>query len=1066
MERRVKRIRRRLLFWIIAGLLIAIFGGSILLLRSVAVPQRYKGIIEERLRGATGREVWIRGASLRFLGGIGIEFEDVVIKDWDGKSDFIRIEGLILQIRLLPLLRRQLRWKSLILLRPSLRVRRSSEVDFHFRPKGKGVTPKGQKEYRHVLGLLSTFTGGEIWIRGGSVDFSDESLPSGSTNVGIDDLYVELKSISVDAPVPFRVRARQPNPQGPSGRVRITGELRSLPNPFEPSKIEIAAEVRAKNLNPRPFWPYYGPSIPMKRIEGLVDIHAHYEGNFMGLFRSRGQIRVKGLEFDYGQVFETVLKPREFMVDYDVRRDKRNLIVSNVSLGLPEIEIRGRCSFTAIGSPRRRIEAFATTGSFRFDGISKYIPYRILSPGLATVMREVTREGSGKIVSLRIDGPIADFSALKDPEKGGLIYGKMRLDGANFPCVEPFHPIEDISGWAILEKGSLRFLDLKGSYGRSVVNAPEVIISRIYSSAQLNLGLKAEIDVEGAREIARPEAFLGKGIPVGDISGRGSLDLTVVGSLSGPPSALRYNGHLVLERSGLSIMGVGLPFSDVSGDVVFTNDRIRLVGVRGKVGDATIWANGEVGNPWLGKAGRDEVNLFLRGDVDLRECLSRILPGISPRISQAVGQFSEVSGRAAITLELVGRGRGFRGMSYKGRLSLGDAVFRWHGMVSPFRLVKGSIDFDEKTIRFSGVEARSQGSYLKMEGSVRDYPRWKRSKIDLHIRAPNLDAGDFRLKKGGGGEWIWRGGMVLPEFGRIVLQVDEGKWRLTSFSNLIAHVTVKKGRLSLEKFHFEVKGGAVDLTAWLDLDDGRGMAFSLNPNLSHVDAGRLFKDFALEKRVWITGDFNLWGSLKGSGRDEEEVRQSLEGNLNVRMEKGRIRRFNVLSKIFSLLNVSQLIKGKLPELTGEGLPYNGITGEIGIAKGVARTENLLVDSNAMKIGIIGEADLVREELDLTVSLHPMGTVDTIVSKVPVVGRILAGEDESVISYYVKVTGDFSNPKVKHIPFRSMEKGLIQMIRRLLESPMHIIPKGKEDVGSVDGERGGFPEDGGATEYSP
>lgn len=1048
----------------IAGLLIAIFAGSILLLRSVVVPQRYKGIIEAQLRGVTGREVWIRGASLRFLGGIGIEFEDLVIEDRDGRSDFIRIEGLILQIRLLPLLRRQLRWKSLILERPSVRLRRSHPVDFHFRPKGKGLTPEGQKEYSHVLGLLSSFTGGEIWIRGGSIRFSDDSLPSGPTDVRIDDLYIELKSISVDAPIPFRARARQSNPKGPSGRLRITGELRSLPNPFEPSKIEIAAEVRAKNLNPRPFWPYYGPAVPMRRIEGLVDIHAHYEGNLMGLFRSRGQIRLKGLEFDYRQAFETVLKPREFVVDYDVRRDKRNLIVSNISLGLPEIEIRGRCSFTEIGSPRGRIEAFATTGSFRFDGISKYIPYRILSPGLAKVMREVTQAGSGKIVSLRIEGPIADFSTLKDPEKGGLIYGKMRLDGANFPWVEPFHPIKDISGWVFLEKGSLRFQDLKGSYGRSVVNAPEVIISRIYSSAQLNLALKAEIDVVGMREIAKPEAFLGKGIPVGDISGRGSLDLTVVGGLSGPSSALRYNGHLVLERSDVSIKGVGLPFSGVSGDVVFTNDRIRLVGVEGKVGDATIWANGEVGNPWLGKADQDEVNLSLRGDVDLRECLSRILPAISPRISQAIGKFSEVSGRAAITLELVGRGFGV--MSYKGRLSLRDALFRGHRMVSPFRLVKGSIDFNEKIIRFSGVEARSQGSYVKIEGSVGDYLRWKRAKIDLRIRAPNLDAGDFGLKKGGGGEWIWRDGMVLPEFGRIVLQVDEGKWRFTSFSNLIAHVTIKKGRLSLEKFHCTVKGGAVDLTAWLDLDDGKGVAFALNSNLSYVDAGRLFKDFALEKRVWITGAFNLWGSLNGGGRNEEEVRQSLEGSLQVRMERGRIRRFNVLSKVFSLLNVSQLIKGKLPELAGEGLPYNSITGDFEIAKGVARTENLLVDSDAMKIGIIGEADLAREELDLTVSLHPMGTVDTIVSKVPVVGRILAGEDESVISYYVKVTGDLSNPKVKHIPLQSMEKGLIEMIKRLLETPMRILPKGKEGVGSADGERGGFSEYGGEGEYSP
>ncbi len=1062
----MKRIRRRLIFWIIAGLLIAILAGSILLLRSVAVPQRYKGVIEARLREATDRDVRIGRASLRFLGGIGIEFEDVVITDRDGKSDFVRIEGLILQVRLLPLLRRQLRWKSLILERPSVRLRRSRQVDFHFRPKGKGLTLKGQKGYRHVLGLLTSFTGGEIWIRKGSVHFSEDSLPSGSTNLRVDDVYLKLQPISVDAPIPFRGRARQFNPEGSNGQIRITGELRSLPNPFEPSKIEIAAEVRAKNLNPRPFWPYYGPSLPMKRIEGLVDIHADYEGNFMGLFRSWGQVRVKGLEVDFRQAFETVLKPRELVVDYDVRRNKRSLIVPSVSFQLPEVEIRGRGSFTAIGSPRSRIEAFATTGSFQFDGISKYIPYGILSPGLEKVMREVTREGSGKIVSLRIEGPIGDFASLKDPKKAGLIYGKMRLDGANFPCVKPFHPIEDISGWAILEKGSLRFRDLKGSYGRSMVNAPEVMISRVYSSAEMNLALKAEIDVEGVGEIAKPEAVLGKGIPIGDISGRGDLDLKVVGRLSGPSPALRYNGHLVVERSDLSIKGVGLPFSGVSGDVVFTNDRIRLVGVRGKVGGSTIWVNGKMGNPWLRKAGRDELNLILRGDVDLRECLSRILPGISPRISQAVGQFSDISGVAAITLELAGRGSGFKGMSYKGRLSLGNTVFRGHRMVSPLRFVKGYIDFDEKMIRFSSVEARSKGSHLKIEGSVRDYLRWKRSKIDLRIRAPRLDMGDFRLKQGRKGEGILGGGIPFPEFGRIVLRVEEGKWRFTSFSDLIAHVTVKKGRLSFERFHSRVKGGEVDLTAWLDLDDGRGMAFSVNPNLSHVDAGRLFKDFALEKQVWITGDFNLWGGLKGSGRNEEEVRQSLEGNLKVRVEKGRIRRFNVLSKVFSLLNVSQLIKGKLPELTGEGLPYNAITGEIRIARGIARTENLLVDSDAMKISVIGEADIAREALDLTVCLHPMETVDTIVSKVPVVGRILAGEDESLISYYVKVMGDFSNPKVKHIPLRSMPKGLIEMIKRILETPMHIIPQGKEGVGSVDVERGGFPEDEEEAEYSP
>jgi len=1047
---KVKRVRRRALFWLIAGLLIAICAGSILLLRSIALPQRYKGVIEARLRGATGRDVRIHRASLRFLGGIGVEFEDLVIKDWDGKSDFIHTERVILQMKLLPLLRRELRWKSLILQRPSVRLRRSREGKLNFWAERNGSKPTGEREYPHVLRLLSSFTGGEIRVRKGSVHFFDDFVPPGPTTVGIEDVYIEFKSISMDAPIPFTVRARQSNPKGPSGRVGITGELHPLPDPLEPSKIRFGAQVRAKNLNPSPFWPYYGSHTPMKGIEGFLDIRARYEGDFSGLFRSWGQIRAKDVDFDYPQVFDTVLKPREFVVDYDVRMNRKSLIISDVSFRLPEIEIRGRCAITEIRSPGRRIEAFAATGPFQFDGVATYIPFRILSPGFGKLMREVTRRGRGRIISLRIEGPIEEFSMLEDPEKADLIYGKMRLDGITYPFAKAFHPVEDISGWAILEKGSLRFQDMKGSYGRSRLNAPEVVISRIYSSPHLNLALAGEIDAEGFMDITGPEAFLGKEIPIRDISGRGDLELTVVGNLSGP-SGPNYNGHVVLQGANLSIKGVHLPIGAVSGKVAFSNDRLRFVGLRGKVGRSTIWVNGQVENPWLGKPGRERLNLSLRGELDLRECFSRILPWISPRVSKAVAPFSDISGRATITLELTRRGSGFKGVSYEGRVNLGKAVFQQHRMVSPVRFVKGYIHFTQKIIRFSNMEAHLKGSYLNIEGSLRDYLSWERSKIDLHIKAPNLDVGDFRLTKGAG-EWMWRGGITLPEFGRIALQVEEGKWRYTVFSNLTAHITLAEGRLNLERFNCEVKGGEVDVTAWMDVgNEGEG-AFALNPTLSHVDAGRFFKDFNLQERVWITGAFNLWGSLMGRSGNGEGLRRSLEGNLMVRMEKGRIRRFHILSKVFSLLNVSQLFKGKLPELTGEGLPYNTITGEIGIAKGIARTENLLVDSDAMRITIIGEADIARETLDFTVSLHPMGTVDAIVSRVPLVGRILVGEDESIICYYVEVKGDFSNPRVKHIPLRSMEKGLIEIVRRLLKTPMHIIPRGKRAMGSGDHNR--------------
>ena len=188
-----------------------------------------------------------------------------------------------------------------------------------------------------------------------------------------------------------------------------------------------------------------------------------------------------------------------------------------------------------------------------------------------------------------------------------------------------------------------------------------------------------------------------------------------------------------------------------------------------------------MGNPWLGKRGGQRLNLTLRGKLDLRELLSRILPDLFPRISRAMKSFSSISGGAKWTLDLKGRGNGFKGIRYKGRVSLGEAIFRHHRMVSPVRFLNGEVHFTPKMVWLSKMEARSEGSYLKIQGSVRDYLAWKRSKIDLRIRAPKLDMGDFRLKKGRKGEGILGGGIPFPEFGKIVLRVEEGKWRFTSF---------------------------------------------------------------------------------------------------------------------------------------------------------------------------------------------------------------------------------------------------------------------------------------------
>ena len=87
--------------------------------------------------------------------------------------------------------------------------------------------------------------------------------------------------------------------------------------------------------------------------------------------------------------------------------------------------------------------------------------------------------------------------------------------------------------------------------------------------------------------------------------------------------------------------------------------------------------------------------------------------------------------------------------------------------------------------------------------------------------------------------------------------------------------------------------------------------------------------------------------LGGEGESFQKVKESLTGSLRLESENGVIERFNVLSKIFSILNVSQYFRGRFPDLKTNGLPYHQIMANLHVKDGVASTEDFLVDSDAV-----------------------------------------------------------------------------------------------------------------------
>lgn len=192
-----------------------------------------------------------------------------------------------------------------------------------------------------------------------------------------------------------------------------------------------------------------------------------------------------------------------------------------------------------------------------------------------------------------------------------------------------------------------------------------------------------------------------------------------------------------------------------------------------------------------------------------------------------------------------------------------------------------------------------------------------------------------------------------------------------------------------------------------------------------------------EQKGLIEGKYSLDGQLYARGK-EEPLAEHSKGKFHLYAEKGRIYRFNILSKILSVLNLMEISRGKVPDLTKEGFSYEKMEGEAVLKNGIIFIKEGVIDGSPMKIFTQGKVDAIKEELDLTVLVAPFKTVDVILRNIPLLGRVLTGKSGTFISVPLSVKGNWKDPKVIPIPPKAVGSGLLGIMKRTLELPVEVI----------------------------
>jgi uncharacterized protein YhdP len=189
----------------------------------------------------------------------------------------------------------------------------------------------------------------------------------------------------------------------------------------------------------------------------------------------------------------------------------------------------------------------------------------------------------------------------------------------------------------------------------------------------------------------------------------------------------------------------------------------------------------------------------------------------------------------------------------------------------------------------------------------------------------------------------------------------------------------------------------------------------------------------------VTGALSLGGTLASRGRGEEGVWSNLEGNLKLVMRNGQMGRQALTTRILSAINIGQLFDTKNQDVSAQGLPYQRLTADIAIERGVARTENLLFESRAFDVSAVGEVNLVEETIKMDLAVRPFQNVDRFLSMIPLAGWFLGGKEQGVAVTFYRVTGTLKDPQVTSLTAKSLGRNVFGIFLRLLDIPKVIIP---------------------------
>ena len=1074
-------VRTRVVIALIVVLLIG--GGGFFIFAPYLTGEDYlKDFFLQQLEQSIGRKIDVHRIKLVLFPRIRLELTQVTIYDRNSDDILLSAKKLDLVLRFLPLLRKQVVGKRLLIEEPTLTLRRDRSGHWNLLDQ---VVQGGSADQDAVQTISRIFRIREATLVKGKLLIIDDARPDGTRSMTLESVEASLVIRAERGQADLQVSAGHAGDKGLSdislGGTISTAQRQTMAigdSSASEAALQFDGTLEAANQNLREVADFFGPRPVPEHLQGAVNVHSH--------------VRVV-----------------PGVAGYDV-------VLSDLSANLERLRLTGQASLSGLLTPQPTFALTFATSPIQLSRLLATVPAEWVHPQLPAIIQDREIDGMLEVVSATVTGSSAAGPQLSLTGEFRVKQGQALIGGSHVPA-------KDLAAMVSVETGRLRVSNLSGLYGTIHMNESKALVSFLEAGPWL------EMDITGEMAAADLLEFLAKTVKSEQLSralaasreveGNAAPTFRMVGPLNQPGGVTFAGGEITVQRVSLTNPLLPERVTALQGRFVLSDGGTQFDQVTGHLGDLAleisggitggsgstfqdflIRVNGDAGH--MAKllpskaipAGMIEglvngavvlngptVSPHIRGEVVLTESkvtlpdlvekpigaqatvefegmippasgvlLDRLELSVPPirlpvkgkiqlgerfsidaalstgtlslsRVPEWIAKGGFEAGNIELSLDMKGKGPDWKTWRTTGWLALTNGLMNVKGTEGPIQDLYLRVRFVKSGAEIKRLSFRLLDSDVTLEGTIRNWTA--KPTITAKIEANQMDL-DLLIPKGHRSpirEFLET--LAATSKVQATASMARGHYKHLKFGSLSARITIQDGVLDLDRVSGQSTNGEVAgrLVVQLPRKEPADAELSLRAT------GLLVEDalkFLGPKAGMATGEARVTGTIRGHGKNPHGLYPTLNGKVEVLLENGRIFKSEerAVWKIISILNLPAVLQGKV-DLEKDGLPYNKISASLLVRNGLFETENLIIDSPIVKITAAGNYDLPTDQIDMVWAVSPFGSYSQFLKTIPLFGRLFAGDRKGVATALFSVKGSIEDPEVTYLPMKSFATGV-------------------------------------------